>query len=136
MKKFVIIKHVISCIIPYIMVYAFYIEFNGEESPGGGFQSGVIFASAAIAFDLLYKINFDRQLVTDILVVFSALGVVIYLCTGLISIIFGYNYLNYYVLSVNKCDGQHLGIFLVELGVGVTVSSIMVLIYLLLQKTD
>ena len=53
LKYFSVLKTVVSFIIPYLILYAIYIQLNGEVSPGGGFQAGVIFASGIIAFDLL-----------------------------------------------------------------------------------
>jgi multicomponent Na+:H+ antiporter subunit B len=62
------------------------------------------------------------------------LGVFLYAVTGVISLIFNDNYLNYNSISSNDITGQHIGIFSIELGVGLTVSSIMCLIYLLLRE--
>ena len=42
------------------------------------------------------------------------------------SFLFGKNYLNYSVLGVDQVAGQHLGILLVEFGVGLTVAAVMV----------
>ncbi len=71
----------------------------------------------------------------NILLIIGILGVFIYASVGIISFIFNDNYLNYYSLSVDKIKGQHLGIFLVEIGVGFTVASVMCLIYSLIEKT-
>ena len=38
-------------------------------------------------------------------------------------------YLDYNILSSDPVAGQHLGIFLIELGVGITVASTMLAIY-------
>ena len=57
LKDFIITKTIITFIIPYILLYAIYIQLNGEISPGGGFQAGVIFASAIVAYDLLFSIK-------------------------------------------------------------------------------
>lgn len=134
LKDFIILKTIISFIIPYALLYAFYIQINGEVSPGGGFQAGVIFASGVIAFDLLYGIKQTQQLLTtEILTTGGVIGVMIYAGTGVISLIFNDNYLNYSSISSNSITGQHTGIFMIELGVGLTVASVMCLIYSLLQ---
>ena len=52
------VLHVISKIlIPLILVYAFYVQFHGEYSPGGGFQAGVIFAAAFILYAMIYGLE-------------------------------------------------------------------------------
>ena len=48
----------------------------------------------------------------------------------LIAMLLGGKFLDYDVLAHTATEGQHLGIFLVELGVGITVSSTMLLLYL------
>jgi multicomponent Na+:H+ antiporter subunit B len=135
LKKFEIIKTIIPFITPYIILYAIYIQLNGEVSPGGGFQSGVIFATGIIAYDLVFgSNNLYKYFSIDGLIICGILGVFLYAGTGVISLIFNDNYLNYNSISSNDITGQHIGIFSIELGVGVTVSSIMCLIYLLLRE--
>lgn len=135
LKNFVIIRLLLSFIIPYIFLYAIYIQLNGEVSPGGGFQAGVIFATALIAYDLVFgKEAFMKYFNIDVLIIAGILGVTIYASTGLISLIKNDNYLNYNSISSNHILGQHIGIFSIEIGVGLTVASIMCLIYTLLRE--
>ena len=56
-------------------------------------------------------------------------GVLLYGFTGVASLLLGGNYLDYSYLSGNPVSGQHLGIFVVELGVGITVCSVMIAIF-------
>ncbi len=135
LKSFLILKQIISFIIGFIFLYAFYIQLNGEVSPGGGFQAGVIFASGLIGYELIYgKKKLANTISEKILIICSVMGVLLYASTGLISLILGDKFLNYSVLLHSKIHGQHLGIFLIEIGVGITVSSVMYLIYQLLQE--
>ncbi|MGI4753553.1 MAG: Na(+)/H(+) antiporter subunit B [Janthinobacterium lividum] len=128
-----ITKNISIFMVPYIILYSLYIQLNGEASPGGGFQAGVIFASSLIAYDLVYgsqKLN--RYFSVNTLIIIATLGVMIYGFTGVISLFFNDNYLNYYSLTnlVNdSLTAQHIGIFAVEIGIGLTVSAIMYLIY-------
>lgn len=140
LKHFSIPKIVISFIIPYIVLYAVYIQLNGEASPGGGFQAGVVFASGIIAFDLINGSKKTYQFFSEkALIICATIGVLIYACTGLVSFLFDDNYLDYNsiakILSIkDPLIGQHMGIFSIEIGVGLTVSSIMCLIYLVLKE--
>lgn len=136
LKNFVILKNILGFIIAYIILYAVYIQLNGEDSPGGGFQAGVILATAFIAFDFISesKHKLRKYLSADNLLICSVLGVMIYAGTGLISFFSDDNYLNYNSISSNRITGQHLGIFMIEIGVGLTVASTMYLIYSLLRK--
>lgn len=129
-KNFVILKNIFHLIVPYVIIYSFYIQLNGEISPGGGFQAGVIFASGVIMFDLTSNKNkLEKILNTNYLLVNAITGVMIYLLVGFVSIFYGHNYLNYSILVDNAVKCQVIGIFMVEIGVGLTVTSVMCLIY-------
>jgi multicomponent Na+:H+ antiporter subunit B len=135
LKKFTIIKTTIPFIIPYIILYSVYIQLNGEVSPGGGFQAGVIFATGIIAYDLLFGYSvLKHHFSTNGLTFCGILGVLIYAGTGLACLLKGSDFLNYNALLEDNIAGQHLGIFLIEIGVGLTVASIMCLIYSLLRE--
>ena len=140
LKYFSVLKTVVSFIIPYLILYAIYIQLNGEVSPGGGFQAGVIFASGIITFDLLNGSKKTHEFFSEkALIICGIFGVLIYASTGLVSFLFDDNYLNYNSIAktpwVNHpLTGQHIGIFFIEIGVGLTVSSIMCLIYLVLKE--
>ncbi|MDA9163396.1 Na(+)/H(+) antiporter subunit B [Rickettsiaceae bacterium] len=135
LKEFKILKLLLPFLIPYIILYSIYIQLNGEVSPGGGFQAGVIFATGLIAYDLVFgKSKLHKHISINALVICGALGVILYAGTGVISLIHDENYLNYSAISHDAIHGQHIGIFLIELGVGLTVASIMCLIYSLLRE--
>lgn len=135
LKDLLIAKNITLFILPYIFLYCLYIHINGEISPGGGFQAGVIFASTLIGFDLIYSKRLIKQhLSLETLTFIAALGVVIYASIGAVSLFFDRNYLDYNALANNRQLAQSVGIFTVEIGVGLTVSSIMCLIYFLFQE--
>jgi multicomponent Na+:H+ antiporter subunit B len=134
LKDHLIVQTILKAILPYIIIYGIYIQLNGEISPGGGFQAGVIFATGLIVFELLYgKEKFLQIFSIELLIFASILGVAIYFFTGIISLFFNQNYLDYYALADGAIFAQHLGIFLVEMGVGITVSAVMILIYIRLS---
>ncbi len=140
LKYFSVLKIVVSFIVPYLILYAIYIQLNGEISPGGGFQAGVIFASGIIAFDLINGTKKTCEFFSQkALIICGIFGVLIYASTGLVSFLFDDNYLNFNSIAkipwINTpLTGQHIGIFFIEIGVGLTVSSIMCLIYLVLKE--
>ena len=117
-------------IIPFIILFALYVQFHGDFGPGGGFQAGVIFCSAFVLYSLIFGIQKTMQTVRPKVLIFAAVfGVLLYGGTGVASMFKGGNFLNYSVLSSHPQDGQHIGILLVELGVGITVASVMILIF-------
>ena len=59
----------------------------------------------------------------------AALGVLLYTGVGVVSLLLGANFLDYGVLAAQPVAGQHLGILLVEFGVGLTVTAVMILLF-------
>ncbi len=130
MINHVLLRVVAKLLIPLIMLFALYVQFHGEYSPGGGFQAGVIFAAAFILYGLIFGLQAVKSVApAGVIRVLMALGVLIFAGTGLLSIMAGGNYLDYNVLAADPVAGQHLGILLIEIGVGVTVASAMIMIY-------
>ena len=58
-----------------------------------------------------------------------ASGVLLYAGVGVATLLLGGNYLDYSVLRHDPVDGQHLGILLIEFGVGTTVASVMITVF-------
>lgn len=130
MTHFMILRVVAKQLIPFILLFAFYVQFHGDFGPGGGFQAGVIFAVAFILYALLYGVETATKVVPERVTRWGlAIGVLIFAGTGLAGILRQGEYLNYSVLRDNPVAGQHLGIILVEFGVGVTVASAMIAIF-------
>ncbi len=135
MTEFPIIRIVSKLLIPYILLFAFYVQFHGDYGPGGGFQAGVIFAAAIILYGLVYGLDAVQKVAPPWIVErLMAVGVLIYAGTGLLTVALGGEFLNYKLLRHNFYpqflpSGQHLGIFMIEAGVGVTVAAVMTMIF-------
>jgi multicomponent Na+:H+ antiporter subunit B len=130
MKENIILRIVSKLLIPLIILFALYVQFHGDFSPGGGFQAGVIFSAAFILYTLIFGIDTAEEVVPErVLRWIASLGVLLYAGTGFAALLMGGEFLNYSVLSMDAVTGQHIGIILIELGVGMTVSSIMLLIF-------
>lgn len=137
MKHNPILRIVSKFLIPLIFLFALYVQFHGDFGPGGGFQAGVIFSSAIILYSLVFGLNAAEKIIPPhLLRILASLGLVIYASVGLITLMFGANYLDYSVLGSTQIKGQHLGILLVELGVGITVASIMLIIFFTFAGRD
>jgi multicomponent Na+:H+ antiporter subunit B len=125
-----ILRVVSKSLIPLIVIFALYVQFHGDFGPGGGFQAGVIMSAAIILYAVVFGLEAaERVIPPPILRFLASLGVIIYAGVGIIAMFLGGNYLNYSVLANTQVAGQHIGILLVELGVGITVFSVMLIIY-------
>lgn len=129
-EQHLILRIVSKMLIPFIMLFAFYVQFHGDFGPGGGFQAGVIFASAIFLYVMLFGMNTARGVINQSLTqVLAATGVLIYGSVGIVSLLNGKTFFDYSALSSDPVAGQHWGILLVELGVGITVASVMIIIF-------
>ena len=66
----------------------------------------------------------------------AALGLMLYAGVGVVGMLLGGNFLDYNVLSSDPVAGQHLGILLIELGVGITVASVMLSLFFAFASRD
>lgn len=130
MRHHVILRVVAKLGIPFIMLYAFYVQFHGDFGPGGGFQAGVIFGAAFILYALIFGLdNALKVAPMNVVITFISLGLLLFAGVGVAALLYGGQFLDYGVLASDFVSGQHLGILLVELGVGITVAAVMIAIF-------
>lgn len=130
MHEHTVLRVVGKMLIPLILLFALYVQFHGEYGPGGGFQAGVIFAAGIILYTMLFGFNNAVRLLNpDILRLLAASGALLYGSVGIVAMLAGGDFLDYSALAENPVTGQHVGIIVIELGVGVTVAATMILIF-------
>lgn len=117
-------------ILPFILLFALYVQFHGDYGPGGGFQAGVISAGMVILLAITFGLRAAQRIAPPAIVrLMVPLGALIYAGTGLASLLFGKNFLDYSVLARPPSHGHELGILLVEVGVLITVAGTMVALF-------
>jgi multicomponent Na+:H+ antiporter subunit B len=47
-------------ILPFILLFALYVQFHGDYGPGGGFQAGVITAGMVILLSITFGLDAAR----------------------------------------------------------------------------
>ncbi len=130
MKREPVLRVVGKLLIPYMVVFALYVQFHGDYGPGGGFQAGVIAAAAVIFYAIIFGLPAARRVVPEALVEsMVAAGAFLYLSVGFAGLLLGGNFLDYFVLGADPVSGQHRGIFWVEMGVLITVAGVMLKIF-------
>jgi len=130
LKTVPIIRVITKLLIPYILMFGLYVQFHGDFGPGGGFQAGVIFAAAIILYGLIFGLaNAQKAVPPNVVKILIASGVLLYAGVGVVGMLRGGEFLNYFVLQHDPVHGQHLGILLIEFGVGATVAAVMLTIF-------
>ena len=137
MRQNVILRVVSKLLIPFIMVFALYVQWHGDFGPGGGFQAGVIFAAGYILYTLIFDVDTARLVVPAVATrLCLGLGVLLYAGVGVVSLLMGGDFLDYSVLADDPVKGQHLGILLIEFGVGLTVAAAMIAIFFTFARQE
>jgi multicomponent Na+:H+ antiporter subunit B len=130
MKHNLILRVIAKYLFPLIALFAFYVQFHGDYGPGGGFQAGVILSVAFILYTLVFGLETTERVVPPhVLRILASTGILVYAGTGAATMFMGGNFLDYSVLSSDPVAGQHLGILMIELGVGITVFAVMLIIF-------
>jgi multicomponent Na+:H+ antiporter subunit B len=130
MKHNLVLRFITKYLFPVIALFALYVQFHGDYGPGGGFQAGVILSVAFILYAMVFGIEvLEQVLPLGLLRILASTGVLIYSGTGVATLLMGGDFLDYDILSLHPIQGQHIGIMVIELGVGITVSSVMLIIF-------
>lgn len=130
LRHYLIPRVIGRLLIPFILLFGLYVQFHGEYGPGGGFQAGAIVAAAFILYALLEGEKAAlRVLPQRVLTGMIAGGALLYGAVGVAGILFGGNFLDYSVLTADPVTGQHIGILLIEAGVGIAVTGVLISVY-------
>jgi multicomponent Na+:H+ antiporter subunit B len=131
MNEHLIVRVITKLLVPFILLFGLYVQMHGDYGPGGGFQAGVIFATAFIVYAIVFGVSKTiRAMPVNVVAVMVSLGLILYAGVGFAAIAAGGSFLGYGAFDVHDpAHGQHLGILLVELGVGITVSGVMMAIF-------
>jgi len=130
MRSYMVLRVIAKLLIPFITLFALYVQFHGDFGPGGGFQAGVILSASVIFYALIFGLPATRRVAPEWIVETAiAAGVLLYAGVGVAGLLLGGNFLDYFVLAHDPVHGQHRGIFLVEAGVCITVAGVMLMIF-------
>ena len=129
-----IIQTAVRLLVPFIQLFGLYVIVHGHYSPGGGFQGGVILGAAFVLLALAYDLQFSvRHMSERANALLANSGALIFIGTGLLAAFFGGLFLDYSALDalipIGPIEWRSFGIFVIEVGVGLAVMSIMVSLF-------
>ena len=124
----IIVKVVCGRLVPFVQIFGLYVIMHGHSSPGGGFQGGVILASSFMLLVLCDGLDAVQQRFSVArATVVTSTGVLLYAGVGVVSLFLGANYLDYGILP--SAEPRSLGMLVIEVGVGITVTGALVSIF-------
>jgi multicomponent Na+:H+ antiporter subunit B len=120
----------VRLIAPFVFTYGLFVMFHGADSPGGGFQGGVIVGSVVVMIGFAFGVQPTRQWVAnDLLVGVAVLGALTFIGIGLATVLAGGTFLEYAVFEGTIPHASKYLIELVELGIGAIVAAVVVGLY-------
>ncbi|MEW5905992.1 MAG: Na(+)/H(+) antiporter subunit B [Elusimicrobiota bacterium] len=121
-----------ALLIPFMQIYALYLIAHGDLGPGGGFQGGAIFAASLILRAIVFGLDADEERRYERLAgAFASAGVLVYGGIGLLCMLRGGAFLDYTALPfADPKTAYHLGIYGIELGVGLAVAGALLLLFM------
>ncbi|QCC52804.1 Na(+)/H(+) antiporter subunit B [Halapricum salinum] len=126
-----VIMTTVRVVAPFVLTFGLFIMFHGADTPGGGFQGGVVAGAVVMMLAFAYGIDATRDWVdARLIALLGALGVLTFVAVGLGSIALGGVFLEYPLYPIKKASKY--GMELVELGIGAIVASIAVGLFFLL----
>jgi len=118
---------------PYIMLFGLYVISFGHYSPGGGFQGGTLLAASILLIRLAGGRRISRLQIQEFATTpLAIIGIIIYFGTGLTAMIAGGYFLDYELLPFTGMEPamvRYWGILIIEVGIGLAVMAILVMIY-------
>ena len=95
MRSSKIIKTIAQKLFPFIVLFGFYLISHGHLSPGGGFQGGVVLATAIILLALSHSIEqTEKKFKSRWLNMLEKLGILTLIFLGFLGIFLGYSFLS------------------------------------------
>ncbi len=130
MSDFLVLRVIAKLLIPFILLFGFYVQMHGDYGPGGGFQAGVIIAAAFILYAIVFDVNTARRMAPMVVLVsLACLGVLLYAGVGVANLLYGGRFLEYGAFAHDPAHGNHIGILIIEIGVGIAVAAVMMIIF-------
>jgi multicomponent Na+:H+ antiporter subunit B len=116
-----IVRTICRLLVPIVQLYAVYIVFFGQYSPGGGFAAGVILGASFILTVVVLGVDRAEGAAMQRVLHGDGLGLLLFAGVGGLCMIGGGEFLNYSALPVPGLPDparRSLGIVLTQIGVG------------------
>ncbi|QAU14353.1 cation:proton antiporter [Halorubrum sp. BOL3-1] len=130
-----IIMTTVRLVAPFILTFALFIMFHGADSPGGGFQGGVIAGSVVMMLAFAYGIDSARRwLDVRMIAALASGGVFAFVGIGLGAMALGGRFLQYGEYEPLLSHASKYAIELVELSIGAIVAGVAIGLFFLLAN--
>lgn len=133
-----VITRTVRAIVPFVATYGVYTTLHGTTSVGGGFQGGVVVAAGVVTVAFGFGVDRTwRALDARILVGCAGGGIALFAAVALSSLALGGAFLDagtYAGVPVPKATVY--AVELVEVGIGLTVASVVVILFFEIARAE
>lgn len=126
-------------LIPVIQLYAIYVIFHAQYSPGGGFVGGVLFGTSLILTVLVFGTAHSQGYIEKIAFRADGLGLLLFAAIGTLCILGGTLFLDYAALAAPGLDAasrRSFGIVGTQVGVALDVMVVAISIFFSLSPQE
>jgi multicomponent Na+:H+ antiporter subunit B len=128
-----VVRVVCVLMAPLIMVFGLYVIAHGHYGPGGGFAGGIVTGVGVILLRITIPVELGGRFFPPWLgPIGAAGGVLAFILVGVVPLLAGGAYLDYGAVEVGGLSEprmRYLGIFVVEIAVGVAVAGVMLTLF-------
>jgi multicomponent Na+:H+ antiporter subunit B len=123
-----IIMTTVRVVAPFVLTFGLFVMLHGADTPGGGFQGGVVVGAVVMMLAFAFGVDAtrawaDRRIVTAL----ASGGVLTFVLVGLGSMALGGTFLEYHAYDVHHASKY--GIELVELGIRAIVAGVVTALF-------
>lgn len=122
LRSSVIVRAMVSLVVPFIVLFSIYTILHGETSPGGGFQGGAVIGASMIIFTTIFGLHLSSVKVPQgFRASLEGVAVITFFLVGVLGILGGGNFLTYAWPKVSESVHPALVTWLtvlVEVGIG------------------
>lgn len=130
-----VVTQTVRLLTPFIVVFGLFTMFHGTSSVGGGFQGGVTVAAGIITIAFAFGVDQTRAWLNDAAVTWlDVSGLLVFALVAGGALVFGRPFLDLTAYPVEKAVVY--GVELVELGIGATVATTVIVLFLQLSQED
>lgn len=136
----VIVRTMVSLVVPFIVLFSLYTILHGETSPGGGFQGGAVIGASMIIFTTVFGLHLSSVRVPQrVRAPLEGSAVTTFFLVGIAGIFGGGNFLTYAWPQVSESLHPALVTWLmvlVEVGIGIGGAMVLISILFAMMREE
>jgi multicomponent Na+:H+ antiporter subunit B len=135
-KSSIVAKTVLTALLPFVVLFAFYTILHSEILPGGGFQGGVLLGSSVIIFTVVFG---STRVMKRTRFKFEGAAIFFFVLVGLVGMIFGANFLTLTIPGISTSYRFLMAqsmLILLQVGFAISIATIFISIFFSMYREE